>query len=1371
MVPCGEIFQQRNLNLKFNVFQFHKKFDLLLGLDNLKILKANIDLNSNYLKTPKLNIPLLYLGTDSAETYTVDARTIQQIKIRIRNLENGDAILPYMRIGEMEVPECLVRVDNHETNVRILNPKTTPGKFSQISPVEVEIPDELTDNIDSLNNYYDEDAKFDFDISKLRMNHMNEEEKALITNLILKYSDVFHNENQPLSFTNKVKHTIRTTDEIPVYARNYRFPEIYREEVDRQIEEMLEQGIVKHSDSPWNAPIWIVPKKADASGKPKFRIVVDYRKLNEKTIEDKYPLPQISELLDKLGRCQYFSVIDLKSGFHQIEMSPESIEKTAFSTPSYHLEFHRLPFGLRNSPSTFQRLMDNVLRGITNEFCCVYLDDIIVYSTSLPEHINRLEEIFKRLREANLKIQLDKTEFLRKEIAYLGHVITPNGVKPNPEKIKAIQNYPIPTTSKEIKSFLGLLGYYRKFIQNFAKITKPMTRCLKKGCRIDTKDPEYVEAFETCKTLLTNEPILQYPDFSKLFHLTTDASNVAIGAVLSQTTNGADLPIAYASRTLCDSERRLSTIERELLAVVWGVQYFRPYLFGRKFKIHTDHRPLQWLYSIKEPGSKLFKWRTKLSAYDFDIVYKKGTLNSNVDALSRIELLNNNDDNESIEGADEAIDTFFETLSPKSLLRVIDKDIETPASIIVNFDSDEDPESEGTIHSNAIGHATVAIPIRNEPINNCKNQIIIKLANIPVENPVKVKKLFENKSRITVHIRKHNLEQDIIKFVKEYVQPKIKYGLYFTEDIYEQFCNIMTKNFAFSEITMTKYTKRLEDVLDENKRPELIRKYHEGITNHRGIDETHNHLKRTHYWPNMRESIQRFINNCNLCVRCKYDRNPIKVKYNVTPTASRPLETVHMDKLTLEGSKFLTIIDSFSRHAQAYPLKSSNAIDVVESLLTHFCIYGIPINIVTDNGPEFQNSVVREFMLLHNINLHFTSSQHPDSNGLIERFHSTLIEHIRILNERSEYKKSNMNTKVKYALLAYNNSIHSTSKLTPFELLYGHIKPDTLLDLKIDQVVANNYLASHKDKMTALYAQVKEKIHQHKEKAIEKKNENREEIPKIPPKVYVKTVQKQSKTKPKFKEEMIKSINPELKTALIVPRHHNTIEKIHLSNVHRPKKFTDSVANAWDPKADKKEILALKFGLKLTRADLITLKDQNWVNDMVINLYMELIDERNRSNQNLPKSFSFNTFLYVSFKAGGYERVKNYTRKSDIFDMDIVLVPIFKSSHWRLIEIRNKTKQLNYYDSLSMDGTEYLNDILKYLEEEHLAKKGTPLDSHNWTCSTPSGTPQQNNGIDCGVFICQFAKHLAADEPIPKSLDIPALRELMCYEILKLNLI
>lgn len=535
------------------------------------------------------------------------------------------------------------------------------------------------------------------------------EEKRSIIKLCRRFDDIFLKEGQNLSFTNQIKHPIKTRDDIPIYTKSYRYPEVHKQEVQMQISKMINDEIIRPSFSPWSSPISIVPKKLDSSGKQKWRLVVDYRKLNQKTIDDRYPLPNITDILDKLGKSLYFSILDLASGFHQIEVKPEDIPKTAFTVENGHYEFVRMPFGLKNAPSTFQRVMDNVLRELIGKVCLVFMDDIIIFSTSLQEHTENLAAVFQKLRDANLKIQLDKSEFLRKEIAFLGHIVTPQGVKPNPDMIAAIKNFPIPKTQKQIKSFLELLGYYRKFIKDFAKLTKPFTECLRKDNKIRF-DSRYIDCFEKCKNILCNEPILQYPDFSKEFVLTTDASNVAIGAILSQGSIGSDRPICYASRTLNKSEQNYSTIEKELLAIVWATKYFRPYLFGRKFKIITDHKPLTWLFSLKEPNSKLIRWRLNLEEFDYTIIYKKGKENANADALSRVEI----------------------NIS-ESLQNNVD-DIET-----ITAHSAEENLEDG-------------IPISERPINEFSHQLIIKKSEFSSRPQKFLKIIFKTKRRFILKI-------------------------------------------------------------------------------------------------------------------------------------------------------------------------------------------------------------------------------------------------------------------------------------------------------------------------------------------------------------------------------------------------------------------------------------------------------------------------------------------------------------------------------------------------------------------------------------------------------------------------------------------
>lgn len=555
-------------------------------------------------------------------------------------------------------------------------------------------------------------------------------------------------------------------------------------------------------------------------------MVIDYRKLNENTIDDKYPLPNISDILDKLGKCNYFSTLDLANGFHQIEMRQEDIPKTAFSTDTGHYEFRRMPFGLKNAPSTFQRVMNNILRGLQNEICAVYLDDIIIFSTSLQEHIERLRTIFQRLRDSNFKVQLDKSEFLKQNVDYLGHVITPDGIKPNPDKIAAVKNFPIPRTSTEIKSFLGLAGYYRKFIKDFAKISKPLTQCLKKDTKI-VHTPEFIESFNHLKNLLINAPILQYPDF-KPFVLTTDASNFAIGAVLSQGTPPNDRPIAYISRTLNKHEINLSTIEKELLAIVWACKTLRVYLFARKFTIYTDHRPLVWLFNIKEPNSKLIRWRLKLEEYNYTIVHKKGKQNTNADALSRIQL--NANETESIINQPGQIDRdIVEYLRELAENPLDHPDLQTNEINQNNNDNNQNDFSE-TVHT-SIENENNDIPILDEIINNKSLQLIIDKNVHPNLNVTQTK--IDSNTVKYVKIPLYNPDE-IIKLIKEHVSPNTTTYIYFkNKEIIPIFTQTYMQN--FNSLKLIQCTKLVNTVSNKDDQLLMIKHQHESKTNHRGI--------------------------------------------------------------------------------------------------------------------------------------------------------------------------------------------------------------------------------------------------------------------------------------------------------------------------------------------------------------------------------------------------------------------------------------------------------------------------------------------------------------------------------------------------------
>ena len=473
----------------------------------------------------------------------------------------------------------------------------------------------------------------------LRTDHLNSEERESLVAICQDYSDIFFLEGDRVSATTAVTHKIKTSEAVsPIHVKPYRLPQRHRQEITDQMEALEREGVITASESPWNAPLLVVPKKPDVNGQVKYRVCVDFRRLNEVTIGDAFPLPNIVDILDQLGRSKYYSTLDLAHGYHQIPMSPSDRSKTAFSTDRGHFEFERMPFGLKGAPGTFQRLMNKVLIGINGIKAFVYLDDIIIYAKDLNDHSQKITEIFQRLRQYNLKLQPLKCEFLRKEVNYLGHQITDEGVKPDPQKISCVKQFPIPRNVKEVKSFLGLSGYYRRFIRNYGQIAKPLTSLLKKDVPYRWSDLCQT-SFETLKNLLTQAPILQYPDFQKPFNLTCDASNYAIGCILSQGPIGKDLPIAFASRTLNKAEINYNVTEKELTSIVWGIKVFRPYLFGQHFNIITDHRALVWLFNITDPGSRLTRWRLKLEEYQYTIHFKPGVNNTNADALSRIQVV------------------------------------------------------------------------------------------------------------------------------------------------------------------------------------------------------------------------------------------------------------------------------------------------------------------------------------------------------------------------------------------------------------------------------------------------------------------------------------------------------------------------------------------------------------------------------------------------------------------------------------------------------------------------------------------------------------------------------------------------------------
>lgn len=411
----------------------------------------------------------------------------------------------------------------------------------------------------------------------------------------------------------------------PVTKKPYRYSPQQKNEIEKQVTQMLQQGIIQSNVSPFASPVLLVKKKDGT-----WRFCVDYRGLNEITVKNKYPMPVVEELLDELADAQWFTKLDLRSGYHQIRLVEQDEAKTAFRTHQGHYEFKVMPFGLTNAPATFQGLMNTIFSAVIRKFVLVFVDDILIYSKSLEEHVDHLRTVFQLLQQHGLFVKASKCSFAQQHLDYLGHVIGIHGVSTDPEKVMAVQHWPIPKNLKQLRGFLGLAGYYRKFIKGYGILTKPLTELLKKDVKYKWEQQEQT-AFDAVKMALTQSPVLALPDFSKQFVVETDASDKGIGAVLMQQGH----PIAFISKALGVKSQMLSTYEKEFMAILLAVNKWRSYLQHAEFVIQTDHKSLTHLNEQQLGTSMQQKAFVKLMGLQYVIKYKKGAENQVADALSR----------------------------------------------------------------------------------------------------------------------------------------------------------------------------------------------------------------------------------------------------------------------------------------------------------------------------------------------------------------------------------------------------------------------------------------------------------------------------------------------------------------------------------------------------------------------------------------------------------------------------------------------------------------------------------------------------------------------------------------------------------------
>lgn len=916
----------------------------------------------------------------------------------------------------------------------------------------------------------DNDIRFDKLLESLDLSHLNSEENNAIQQVIKEFTDIFHMDYDKLSYCDAVEHKIPLfNDTAPINVKPYRLPISQRDEIQKQLAKMLADGLIQRSKSAWNAPLLIVPKKDSTEAKKKWRIVVDFRKLNDVTIADSFPLPNITDILDQLGKSKYFTTLDLSSGYHQINMSPNCREKTAFSSGYEHYEWKRMPMGLKSASHTFQRLMNSVLSGMQGLSCFVYLDDIVIYAKDIDEHTRKLFRVFNRLRQSNLKLSPEKCKFLHKEVVYLGHLITGKGIQPDPSKFSAVRDFPTPRNPRGIKSFLGMIGYYRRFIPNFAELAKPLTKLLKKTVKFCWTD-ESECSFQQLKSKLITPPILQYPDFEKPFILTTDASKIAISAVLSQLVDDKDLPIAFASRSLLDAESRYSATEQELLAIVWGVEYFRPYLYGNPFKILTDHKPLVWLMEVKDPSSRLIRWKLRLANYQFEIKHTKGKTNYVADCLSRyIAESNGKQINAITRSANQNLSAT--QLVPNTVSLSIPTVIE---STDVNLVKTLANKLHFTDQDKFI--LTKIIP------DNMNNTI----------QPGEVYRRNDDYFIITKDLNnictafktlKELLNRDKIDKILILKGELINLGISFIE-----FKEKLNEFFNDTEIHFIVFSEEIRILSDKKEIDQVLRDFHDSpVGGHQGFQRTYSRISCRFQWKGMRRQIKSFIKACEICQKNKFSRNH-KMPLQITTTAKRPFERIALDVVgplpeTADGYKYLlTFQDDLTKFVGAIPIVNQEADTIAREFVKHIVLtFGIPDSILTDQGTNFLSDLFKNICKLLQIKKTRTTAFHPESNGSLERSHRTMKEYLRcFVNENV----NNWVDFIDFGVFTLNTTVNQATNYTPSELLYGFkiVIPNSLMSNPVPLYNYDNYYHELRYKLQRAHQIARENQLKNKEK-------------------------------------------------------------------------------------------------------------------------------------------------------------------------------------------------------------------------------------------------------------------------------------------------
>ena len=817
--------------------------------------------------------------------------------------------------------------------------------------------------------------------------------KQKVADLLSRFQDTFSKGEWDIGLTDLTEHEIPTGDAKPVKQPPRRVPLAHAADEKKAIDDLKAKGVIRESVSPWASPIVLVSKK-DGGVRP----CVDYRKVNELVKPEAFPLPRVQDCLDAVAGSNLFSTFDLTSGYFQIKVKESVIPKTAFVCKYGHFEMTRMPFGLSNSASTFQRTMELCLQTLQWETCLIYIDDIIVFGKDLDQHMQRVEEVLTRLRDAGLKLKADKSHLLQEEVVFLGHVVSGAGVKPNPTNIAKIVDWPKPKTAKQIRQLVAMGSYYRRYIKGFASMVRPMVDLTKKGRRF-VWDAACDEAFTKLKKSLVSADVMGYPlNEGGDFILDVDASDVGIGGVLHQVQQGKEKVIAYASRALNRAETNYCITEKELLAARYFIEYFRQYLLGRRFIVRSDHQSLVWLFKLKEPRGKIARWIEVLSQYNFEIQYRPGKSQGHCDSLSRCE---------NPRACDCPMQDTMEPLKcgpcKKCLKRAQDmlheqfyqelvaKDSEIPqpgkeAEVVKTLESVEEADEAGP-----------STPTRDEAperehreyqsiVSWFQGRSASELAKLQAEDP-DIGPVLQGKLANT----KPSSQDMAVR------SPAARHYWILWDSLVLQ-DGLLCKKYSRKDGT----GQYLQFVVPSGMKKEVLYQMHDSmVSGHMGTKKTKEKILQRFYWYALKEDVGLYVQRCDTCAA---DKKPQKIPR--APMGSlqvgAPGDCIATDYIgplpvTERGNRYILVFtDHFSKNVEVIPVCDMTAEVCADKLLNEIISrWGCPLSIHSDQGRTYESRVFRELCRMLEVRKTRTSVRNPRGNGQVERFNRTLLRMIR----------------------------------------------------------------------------------------------------------------------------------------------------------------------------------------------------------------------------------------------------------------------------------------------------------------------------------------------------------------------------------------